>query len=123
MKSLIIAAFAATLFASAISAPTAANETATLDAPLAGATLSSEEIAMSVYFTETAGGAFEVVVTYLDAGQDQPQRIVLALSDGDNLQFGLPGHAGTLYQFARNGDAVTVSDAAAHSVPPASPEM
>jgi hypothetical protein len=123
MKTLAIAAFAATLFASAISAPTEANETVTLNAPLAGATLTSEEIAMSVYFTETAGSAFEVVVTYLDAGQDQPQRIVMALSDGDGLQFGLPGHGGTLYQFARNGDAITVSDAPAHSAPPASPEM
>ena len=123
MKSLAITAFAATLFASAISAPAAATETITLDAPLAGASLSSEEIDMSVYFTEAEGGAFEVVVTYLDAGQDQPQRIVMALSDGDNLRFGLPGHAGTLYQFARNGDAVTVSDAPAHSAPPASPEM
>lgn len=123
MKNLIIAAFAATLFASAISAPAAASEILTLNAPLAGASLNSEEIAMSVYFTETVGGAFEVVVTYLDAGQDQPQRIVMALSDGDNLRFGLPGYAGTLYQFARSGDSVTVSDAPAHSAPSASPEM
>jgi ABC-type glycerol-3-phosphate transport system substrate-binding protein len=123
MNTLAITAFAATLFASAISAPVAADETVTLDAPLAGASLSSEEIAMSVYFTEAEGGAFEVVATYLDAAQDQPRRIVMALSDGDNLQFGLPGHKGTLYRFARNGDAVSVSEAPADAALPASPEM
>jgi hypothetical protein len=123
MKNLIIAAFAATLFTSTVSAPAASAGSVTLNAPYAGATLGSEEIAMSVYFTEAAGGAFEVVATYLGAAEDEPQRIIMALSDGDNLRFGLPGHAGTLYQFARNGDAVTVSDVLAHSALPASPEM
>jgi hypothetical protein len=123
MKNLIVAAFAATLFATTISAPAASADSVILDAPYAGATLGSEEIAISVYFTEAADGAFEVVATYLGAAQDEPQRIVMVLSDGDNLLFGLPGHAGTLYQFARNGDAITVSDAPAHSAPPASPEM
>jgi len=121
MKNLVIAAVAATLFASA--APAAPASSVTLNAPYAGATLGSEEIAMSVYFTETAGDAFEVVATYLGAAQDQPQRIVMALSDGDDVRFGLPDHAGKLYKFARNGDAVTVSEAAAQPIVTASPDM
>ena len=124
MKSLVIAAaFAATLFASAVSASAGGLKTVTLDAPLGGATLNSGEIVMSVYFTENEDGAFEVVATYLDAVQDQPRRIVMALSDGDTLKFGLPGHAGKLYQFARNGGAVTVSETPAHSAQHVSPEM
>ena len=121
MRTLATTAFAAALFASAISAPAASTNSVTLEAPLAGATLSSKEIAMSVYFTETKSGAFEVVATYLGATEDQARRIVMALSDGDNLQFGLPGHKGKLYQFVRNGDAVTVSEA--NPAPPASPEF
>ena len=124
MKSLVIAAaFAATLFTSAISASAGGIETVTLDAPRAGETLNSREIVMSVYFTEAEDGALEVVATYLDAAEDQPRRIVMALSDGDTLKFGLPGHAGKLYQFARNGDAVTVSETPVHSARLASPEM
>ena len=124
MKNLVLAAaFAATLFASAISASAGGLKTVTLDAPLAGATLNSGEIVMSVYFTETEDGAFEVVATYLDAAQDQPRRIVMALSDGDTLKFGLPGHAGKLYHFARNGDAVTVFEAPVHSAVSTSPDM
>lgn len=119
MRTFAIAAVAAaTLFASATTAPAAS---VTLDAPLAGASLSSADIAMSVYFTETEGGALEVVVTYLDAAEDQPRRIVMALADGDDLQFGLPGHKGTLYQVVRAGEAVTISEAAVGAA--ASPDM
>lgn len=124
MKSLVIAAaFAATLFSSGVSAQTAPANSVTLDTPYAGVTLGSEEIPMSVYFTRTAGNAFEVVATYLDAAEDQPQRIVLALSDGDNVRFGLPGHVGKLYEFARNGEAVTVSEAAVQPALSASSDM
>ena len=124
MKVLAIAALAAALSTNAVAAPAATMNTVVLDDPLAGATLSSGAITMSIYFTEAAGDAFEVVVTYLDdAAQDQPRRIVLALSDGENLRFGLPGHQGKLYEFGRNGDAVTISEATAHPASSASPEI
>jgi hypothetical protein len=112
MKILSTIALAALLSTAALG-PAAKAGTINLSAPLAGASLHSDGIAMSVYFIEASGGAFEVVVTYIgDTADDRPARTVMALSDGDHVQFGLPGRAGTLYSFARNGGVVTVSDRA-----------
>jgi ABC-type glycerol-3-phosphate transport system substrate-binding protein len=110
MKTLSAIILAAALSAAPL-ASAAQAETISLSAPLAGATLHSNDIAMSAYFVEADAGAFKVVVTYVgDAPSDRPQRIVMALSDGDKVQFGLPGRPGTLYAFSRNGGVVTISD-------------
>lgn len=74
---------------------------------------------MSAYFVETMEGAFEVVVLYVDdATPYQPRRIVMALRDGDQAQFGLPEHPGTLYAFSRDGSVVTISDRAGDQILP-----
>ena len=116
MKTLSAIVLAAVL--SAASPASAPAATMSLSAPLAGATLHSNKIAMSAYFLEASAGAFEVVVTYVDdASNDRPQRIVMALSDGDNVQFGLPGHPETLYAFSRNGRVVTISEQSVRRIP------
>ncbi len=94
-----------------LAAPAAMADIVTLETPVAGATLHSDDVDMSVYYTENADQAFEVVAFYTDSdAPQQPARLVMALSDGDSVRFGLPGYTGTLYEFSRNGDRVTVSD-------------
>lgn len=112
MKALTPYALAAALFA-AIPASTALAGTIELSAPRAGASLHSGEIVLSAYFVAAADGALEVVATYADkAAAYHPRRIVMALRDGDQSRFGLPGHPGTLYTFSRDGEVVTISDQA-----------
>jgi hypothetical protein len=36
-------------------------------------------------------------------------RIVMALGDGDDVAFAMPGHPQALYRFVRTGESVTVS--------------
>lgn len=111
MKTLSIAALAAALFATPIAVSSATADTITLNVPYTGQTLRSGDIAMSLYFTTTGNDGYEVVATYIsDADGEQPRRIVMDLSDGDSAMFGLPGHPGVLYEFARAGGRVTVSN-------------
>jgi phage tail sheath gpL-like len=111
MKTLSAAALAAAIFAAALPATAAMNHASiTLAAPMAGATLDAGTVDMSVYYTATADKTFEVVATYVsDAAPEKPLQLSMALADGDNVHFGLPGHPETLFSFARHGNAVTVS--------------
>ena len=111
MKTLSAAALAAALFAAALPATAAMNNASvTLAAPLAGATLEAGRVDMSVYYTASTDKAFEVVATYVsDTAPAKPLQLTMALADGDNVHFGLPGHPETLFSFARHGNAVTVS--------------
>ncbi|RCW82115.1 hypothetical protein [Paracoccus lutimaris] len=106
---LATALFAATLPASA---GMGAETTIRLAAPLAGATLNSDQADMSVYYTQGKDKTLEVVATYVSDSAPQPLQMFMALSDGDKVQFGLPGHPETLYRFARNGNVVTVTSQA-----------
>lgn len=110
MKTLSAMALAATLFTAALPATAATQQGAlTLATPLAAATLSTGPVDMSVYYTRAGNQALDVVATYVtDAAPDQPRQLVLTLSDGDSVNFSLPGQPETLYSFARHGDAVTV---------------
>lgn len=113
MKALSLAAVAAALLVAPIGMPAAIAGTVALDTPGAGATLHSGEVAMSMYYTNAPDGGLEVVVTYAgNADVGHPSRIIMKLSDGDSVTFGLPGESGTLYEFTRSGDIVTVSDVA-----------
>lgn len=85
-------------------------DTVTLTAPRSGATLQGETVDMSIYFTDGIDGAYELVATSVsDAAPDQPQRLIMALSEGDDVSFSLPGHEEVLYNFERTGGIVTVS--------------
>lgn len=111
MKTLSAITVSAALITTA-TAPTAANAgSVTMNAPMAGVTLHSRDVDMSLYFIDGAGGNYEVVATYLvDIAGNETGRLVMSVADGDSTSFGLPGHPGVLYEFARRGDAVTVSD-------------
>lgn len=111
MKTLSATALAAALFAAALPASAAMNQAAlTLAAPMAGASLETGPVDMSVYYVRGEGKALDVVATYVtDSAPDQPRQLVMSLSDGDSVRFSLPGQLDTLYSFARNGNAVTVS--------------
>lgn len=102
---LAIAAFLTALAPAAVLA-----ETVTLTAPHNGATLQGEAVDMSLYFTDGADGAYELVATYASHdAPDQPQRLIMALSEGDDVSFALPGHDEVLYNFQRVGGIVTVT--------------
>lgn len=111
MKTLSAMALAAALLAAALPATAAMNNSsATLTRPLDGATISAGVIDMSVYYTRINDKTFELVATYItDEAPDRPLQMFMALSDGDNVHFGLPGHPETLFGFARTGNTVTVS--------------
>lgn len=111
MKALSAAVLATALFAAALPASAAMTQDAlTLAAPMAGATLTSGPVDMSLYYIRGEGKALNVVATYVtDDAPAQPRQLVMSLKDGDSVQFSLPGHLDTLYSFARHGDAVSVS--------------
>ena len=89
----------------------AAAETVTLSAPLQAATVHHATVDMSVYWTKS-GEALEVVAHYASkANPEDTGRLVLALNEGDDVLFGLPGQAGQLFGFSRHGDALTVATA------------
>ncbi len=111
MKSLSSIALSAALITTAIAPTPASAGSVTLNAPMAGVTLQSRDVDMSLYFVETAGGRFEVVATYVgDTTPNDPGRFVMSLADGDSTSFGLPGHPGVQYGFSRTDSSVTVSD-------------
>ena len=104
-------AFATAFIAAILSASTAMAADVRLDKPATGATLHGKEIDMSVYYTEDDTGAFIVVATYIGKSrEDEPGRLVMALSDGEKIQFGIPGERGSIYMFARDGNRITVTD-------------
>jgi hypothetical protein len=106
MKSLFAA------LATALTPLAAAADTLVLDAPNTGASLHDGGVDLSVYYTADAAGIYTLVGTYAPATHNAaPGRFVMLLDEGDALHFGLPGHPGTIYRFARVGDAVTVSSA------------
>jgi hypothetical protein len=70
---------------------------------------------MVAYYVPVAGGALEVTATFAvhepqpDTDTVPPMRIVMALDDGDDVAFAMPGYPQALYRFARSGEAVTAS--------------
>ena len=111
MKTFSKMALAAAFSATVLSASTAMANEIRLDKPATGATLHGREIDMSVYYTEDNTGAFVVVATYLGkSGHDEPGRLVMALSDGEKVQFGIPGERGSIYMFVREGNRISVID-------------
>lgn len=105
--------------AAALALPLAAQaETITLASAEAGATLHSTTVDMSVYWTEAAEGAVELTALYAaKADAADTGRLVMTLVDGDAVTFGLPGHVGQQFTFARAGDVVTVTaDSAAQQL-------
>lgn len=94
---------------SAVSLPVSAEEM-TITHPIAAATLHEGPLDMVAYYREVTPGTLEVTASFAPTAQDSaPKRIVLALRDGDDVGFSIPGYRGANYGFARNGSAVTIS--------------
>lgn len=88
-----------------------AADTIELSEPMAGASLHDGIVDMAVYWTED-GSAQKVVATYAPKNDhDNTGRLLMHLEDGDKVTFGLPGHAGVVYSFAREGDTLRVDTA------------
>ena len=86
-------------------------DTLNLSAPMAGGTIHSDTIDMSVYWTPSED-AFEVVAYYVvreDANVSH--KLQMRLESGDHIVFGLPGHTGAAYSFERNAETLTVTTA------------
>jgi hypothetical protein len=99
----------AAMLAATLIAPARAEEV-TISRALAAGSLHDGALDMVAYWVEAPGGALEVTATFRDrATQAEPMRAVMPLRDGDALAFGMPGHAGALYRFARVGHEVRIS--------------
>lgn len=93
-----------------IATPFAAQaDTINLSAPMAGATVHTDDVDMSVYWT-TSGDAFEVVAFYLPRGAGaETQKLQMRLEDNDSVTFGLPSFEGVQYSFERTSETLTVT--------------
>ena len=102
----IAAAVAATLLAGP-----ALAEQMTVTRAIEAASLHEGPLDMVAYYVPRPGGALEVTATFASRGHasTEPMRIVMALGDGDDVAFAMPGYPDSLYRFARSGEALTVS--------------
>lgn len=101
--------FLATLAATFV-LPAVAGEVV-MDRALEAGSLHDGAVDLVAYYLPAADGALEVTATYAAADGGEPARLVMALADGDAIQFALPGHRETVYSFARTGERVTVTAA------------
>lgn len=103
-------------FASALLTSTAAMaDEITLEREIQAGTLHEATLDMVVYYLDR-DDHFEVVATYAThAMPEDPSRIRMALAEGDEVTFGLPGQRGQVYTFSRSGDAVNVRSQAVSS--------
>ena len=99
----------AALLGATLMAPAHAEDV-TISRPLAAGSLHEGALDMVAYWLEGPDGALEVTATFRDrATDDEPMRVVMPLQDGEALAFGMPGHEGALYRFARSGQAIRIS--------------
>ena len=99
----------AACLAACLAAGPAFSGSATTTRDIEGVTLHEGALDMVVYYRSLADGALEVTATFLARDSDEPKRVVMALAEGDDVAFALPGHPEAVYRFARAGAAVTVS--------------
>jgi hypothetical protein len=105
-KPAIALALAAAVTLGALPAVAGEARTAT---PIEATSLAIGGVQMVAYFVPSAGDLYDVTATWIGTDGAAPQRLVLRLADGDRVSFGLPGHEGTAFTFAREIDAVTIS--------------
>lgn len=91
-------------------APLAAQaDSLTLPVPLAGGTVHTDRVDMSVFW-RASGEAAEVVAYYVSRPDGAlPQKLQMRLAPGDRVVFGLPGLPDATYSFERDADGVTVT--------------
>ncbi|MBL9059314.1 MAG: hypothetical protein JNK88_04730 [Mangrovicoccus sp.] len=96
--------------AAAVAFPAVADQ-ALMDRPLAAGSLHDGSVDLVVYDLPAADGALEVTATYAARDGGEPARLVMALAEGQAVQFALPGHRDTVYSFTRTGAQVSVTSA------------
>jgi hypothetical protein len=101
--------------AAALCAGAASADTMTMRRPIEAASLHDGPLDMVAYYLPVEGGALEVTATFAE-NEPQPEpepappmRIVMALAEGDDVAFAMPGYPQALYRFTRSGAAVTAS--------------
>ena len=78
--------------------------------PIEAATLHEGPLDMVAYFQPGAEGKLVVTATFAAHGaKGEPMRVILALADGDDVAFAMPGFLEAVYRFERAGDRVAVS--------------
>jgi hypothetical protein len=97
---LALAAFAA--------APALAEEAA-MRQSIEAASLHEGPLDMVAYYLPAPDGALEVTATFAARSGGAPMRVVMALGDGDDVAFAMPGYPDALYRFARSAQVVAVS--------------
>lgn len=90
-------------------APPAGAEEASVHEPIVAVSLHEGPLDMVAYYTETGAGAFEVVATFRSRQDEAPERVDMALEDGDDVHFSMPGYPQALYGFSRIGTRLGVS--------------
>nr|WP_029350365.1 hypothetical protein [Mesorhizobium ciceri] len=101
---------ASVLAALFLAAPAFAEE-ATIGRPIEAGSLHEVHLDMVVYHVPAERDLLEVTATFAPKIGGDPQRVVMALADGDPVAFSMPGHRGPLYAFSRSGEEVTVATA------------
>jgi hypothetical protein len=105
---------AATVAAAVLALPALAD-TMTMSRPIEAASLHDGPLDMVAYYLPADDGALEVTATFApqverpEAAEAAAMRVVMALGDGDDVAFAMPGYLQALYRFTRAGDKVTVS--------------
>jgi hypothetical protein len=99
----------------ALLAGPALAEEMTMHQAIEAVSLHEGPLDMVAYYVPAAEGVLEVTATFAAGENDTaPMRIVMALGDGDDVAFAMPGYPKALYRFVRAGAAISVS---VHEVP------
>jgi hypothetical protein len=103
----------ATALVVALSAGPALAEQMTMTHAIQAASLHEGPLDMVAYYEPAPGGVLEVTATFAPRVTAMmaaaPMRIVMALGDGDDVAFAMPGYPQAMYRFVRAGATVTVS--------------
>jgi hypothetical protein len=100
---------AAAAAVAALAGPALAEEM-TMSRAIEAASLHEGPLDMVAYYEPARDGALEVTATFAPReAEAASMRVVMALRNGDDVAFGLPGYPQVLYRFVRTGQDVTVS--------------
>jgi len=107
----LITAFIVAGFAWAGLALGAMAEERAMRRPGEAASLHEGPLDMVAFFRPGEGTALVVTATFAqrDAPEFRPMRVVMALAEGDDVAFAMPGFPEALYRFQRDGGTVSVS--------------
>jgi hypothetical protein len=102
---------ATALLAATLALPLAAGQVE-LTRSIEAGSLHEGPLDMVVYWVEAADDHMEVTATFMPRAYSPtstPMRVVMAMADGDNVAFSMPGFSQALYRFTRSGGRVVVS--------------